>query len=182
MAEVCRAVSEVDTCSMLASVWPSVHHSLTLMTSLSTVLSNQVHEFWYQQSYQLQMHQGSSISSYTASLTQLGPLLPMLLEVLVSVKRDCSFPVLHNLTFQESVSLQLQLLIRCYHPSEGVTALLAAAACSPSEGINEVWQTTVSTVQVRRRMCSQLSVSLRCLRHCIYHHHHHHRYYYLHHH
>ena len=116
------------------------------MMTASTVLPAQLDELWYQHSHQLQNSQGD-LSKYLAGLTQLGDLLPVMLEVLVDITEGCSFPTLHNLTLQESVSLELHLLVRNHPASEAVRNLLEEAAGSTTNCVVDVWQTAVPAIQ-----------------------------------
>lgn len=145
---MCRVLQQSDCNSMLSSVWPSVRQCLTVMT-VSTVLHDQPAELWYQQSHQLQNSQGD-LSSYLAGLTQLGHLLPVILEVLVDIKEGCSSPILHNLTLQESVSLELHLLVRNHQASEAVRILLEEAAGCTTNCVVDVWQVAVPTIQASK--------------------------------
>ncbi|DBA81186.1 TPA: hypothetical protein ACH3X2_007004 [Trebouxia sp. C0005] len=109
------------------------------MMTASTVLQDQLDELWYQHSHQLQTSQGN-LSSYLAGLTELGHLLPVVLEMLVDIREGCSFPILHNLTLQESVSLELHLLVRNHQASEAVKNLLEEAAGCTTNCVIDVWQ------------------------------------------
>ena len=130
---------------MLSLVWPSVRQCLRVMTT-STVLHDQLNELWNQQSHQLQNSQGN-LSSYLAGLTQLGHLLPVMLEVLVDIREGCSFPILHNLTLQESVSLELHLLVRNHQASEAVRHLFEESAGCTTKCVIDLWQVAVPTIQ-----------------------------------
>ncbi|DBB07265.1 TPA: hypothetical protein ACH3X1_011825 [Trebouxia sp. C0004] len=144
---------------MLSSVWPSVHQCLTVMTA-STALQDQLDELWYQHSPQLQNSQGD-LSNYLAGLTQLGHLLPVVLELLVDIREGCSFPILHNMTLQESVSLELHLLVRHHQASEAVRNLLEEAAGCTTNCIQDIWQGLSSLVVEAsdRHHCSQAQLA-----------------------
>jgi len=142
---MCRVLQQSDCDSMLSSVWPSVQQCLTVMTG-STVLHAQLDELWHQQSHQLQSSQGD-LSSYLAGLTQLGYLLPVMLEMLVDIREGCTFPILHNLTLQGSVSLELHLLVRNHQASEAVRRLFEESAGCTTNCVIDLWQVAVPTIQ-----------------------------------
>lgn len=142
---------------MLSSVWPSVRQCLTLMTA-STILPAQLDELWYQHSHQLQNNQGD-LSSYLATLTQLGRLLPVMLEMLVDIREGCSFPILHNLTLQESFSLELHLLVGNHQASEAVRNLLEEAAGCTTNCVIDVWQIAVTAIQASKKASGTICCS-----------------------
>ncbi len=147
--DVCRVLQQSDCDSMLSSVWPSVLQCLTVMTA-STILHDQLDELWYQHSHQLQNSQGD-LSNYLAGLTQLGHLLPVMLAMLVDIREGCSFPILHNMTLQESVSLELHLLVRNHQASEAVRNLLEEAAGCTTNCVVDVWQVAVPAIQASKQ-------------------------------
>lgn len=125
------------------------------MAASSVELCDQLDKFWYQQSCQVQ----SSLSSYGMCLFQLGPLLPVIIEVLVGVKETCSLPILHNLTGQQQVCLDLHLLISKHQPSEAVRALLDEAVDPVSNRVIDMWQAVVAAIQVSMRICARSFMS-----------------------
>ena len=130
---------------MLSSVWPAVRQCLTMMTA-STVLPAQLDELWYRHSHQLQNSQ-DNLSKYLAGLTQLGHLLPVMLEMLVDIKEGCTPPILHNLTLQDSVSLELHLLVSNHQASEAVRSLLEETAGCTNNCVIDLWQVAVPAIQ-----------------------------------
>ncbi len=124
----------------------------------STILPAQLDELWYQHSHQLQNSQGD-LSSYLATLTQLGHLLPVMLEMLVDIREGCSFPILHNLTLQESFSLELHLLVRNHQASEAVRNLLEEAAGCTTNCVIDVWQIAVTAIQASKKASGTICCS-----------------------
>lgn len=129
---------------------------LTAMAASSVELCDQLDKFWYQQSCQLQSSQ-SSLSSYDMCLFQLGPLLPVMIEVLLGVKETCSLPILHNLTCHQQACLDLHLLISKHQPSEAVRDLLDETADPISNRVIDVWQAVISAIQVNVCICPRSS-------------------------
>ena len=135
---------------MLRTCWPSVHQCLSLLTSLSASLCNQLNSFWHQQSQQL-CSEGSNTASHIPKLTQLGSLLPLLVTMLADIDYDSSRDFFQSMTFPDGIALHLQLLIQGHEASQAVKAWLPSATSASSfdpREISAVWETTVCTIQV----------------------------------
>ena len=150
----CSAVPESDLSFLLAG-WQSVRQCLSLLTSLSASLCNQINSFWHQQSQQL-CSKGSTVTSHVLKLTQLGNVLPLLVTMLADIGLDSGSQYLQSMTFQDSIALHLQLLISNHQPSQAVQTLLhqvTFAQAQDAHAISTVWETTVCTVQVSMTVC-----------------------------
>ena len=153
---VCRVLQQSDCNTMMSSLWPSVRQCLTMLTA-STILHDQLNELWYQHNHELQNSQGD-LSSYLAGLTQLGHLLPVMLEMLVDIREGCSFPILHNITLQDRVAIELHLLVRNHQVSEAVRNLLEEAAAYTTNCVVDVWQVAVPAIQASMKPLAQSAV------------------------
>ena len=121
---------------------------MTILASHSAKVRQRNDEFLYQQSHIL--HQQGSANTFTTQLAQLGPNLPLLLNLLLDAQQACSFPLLHNLTIRERLAIRLQLLISQHEPNQATHALLdLTVPASPDVcPVSCAWQATVAAIQV----------------------------------
>lgn len=78
----------------------------------------------------------------------MGTTLPVLLQLLLDVQQDCSFPILHNMTLSNRAAIRVQLLIRQHEPNQAMSALLDLTPTPEECPISCVWQVTVAAIQV----------------------------------
>lgn len=146
---VCRRkVSNSDLHNLSSTTWTNLHTSMTILTSHSAKVRERNDKFLYQQSHFFQQ-QGSANNSAT-QLAQLGPSLPLLLNLLLDAQQTCSFPLLHNLTLRERIAIRLQLLISQHEPNQATNSLLdLTVPASPDVcPVSCAWQATVAAIQV----------------------------------
>ncbi|KAL3152469.1 hypothetical protein ABBQ32_001508 [Trebouxia sp. C0010 RCD-2024] len=77
----------------------------------------------------------------------MGTTLPVLLQLLLDVQQDCSFPILHNMTLSNRAAIRVQLLIRQHEPNQAMSALLDLTPTPEECPISCVWQVTVAAIQ-----------------------------------
>ena len=122
---------------------------MIVLTSHSADLHERADQFWYHQSHSL--HQQGSANKFATQLAQLGPTLPVLLNLLLDTQQACTYPLLHNLTLCEKTAIRLQLLISKHALCQPINVLLDLTVPATPDvcSITCAWQVTVAAVQVQ---------------------------------
>ena len=121
---------------------------MAILKSHSTKVRDRNDEFLYQQSHIL--HQQGPANNYATQLAQLGPTLPLLLNLLLGAQQACTLPLLHNLALCDRAAIHLQLLIGQHEPNQATTSLLDMTVLASPDvcPVSSVWQVTVAAIQV----------------------------------